>query len=194
MQFSYNFCLKSCRYNKCGDMVPICHYHQMLNIWLQLTKRNVETVWCTYRNCSFWSHIFIAVNTNILVSPFMELSCVLEYLGTTEEDQCGNCLMYLQKLQFLKSYFHSCKYQYLNFSLYGIILCAWISGYNWRRSMWKLFDVLTEIAVSEVIILYFYSYEYQYLNFSLFEIILCASVGIFTGHIWLAHYLLLLLF
>jgi len=36
----------------------------------------------------------------------MELSCVLEYLGTTEEDQCGNCLMYLQKLQFPKSLYY----------------------------------------------------------------------------------------
>ena len=29
-----------------------------------------------------------------------------QYLGTTDEEQCGNCLMYLQKLQFLKSIYY----------------------------------------------------------------------------------------
>jgi hypothetical protein len=37
---------------------------------------------------------------------FYHLSQNAQYLGTSDEDQCGNCLMYLQKLRFLKSIYY----------------------------------------------------------------------------------------
>jgi len=38
--------------------------------------------------------------------PIYQLSPNAQYLGTTDEEQYGNCLVYLQKLQFLNSIYY----------------------------------------------------------------------------------------